>query len=266
MEAAITSASNQYVKRIRKLVTSAKARRNEGVYVAESVHVVQSYLQAGGVPELLVVAQSALENDEVTELIWQCTAENIVVADSLFESFSDLHAGVGVLMLFRPTQTNIEVIVPLSKTTLVLENVQDPGNLGTILRTASAVGVTQIVLSVGCASPWSPKVLRAGMGAQFLLDIYEDNDVLQTVKNAKVPVLVTTLSDDSTSLYELKLDEPVIWVFGNEGQGVSQELTEIATTRITIPQAENSVESLNVSASVAVCLYEQYRQMIHGKR
>ena len=145
---------------------------------------------------------------------------------------------------------------------MLLEAVQDPGNLGTILRTTAASGVTDVFLSPECASPWSPKALRAGMGAQFGLTIYEQVNLSEYITNSNVPVYATTLSDDNVSLYDLDLKPASAWLIGNEGQGVSPELATAATKRVRIPQADTPVESLNVAAATAVCLYEQLRQRI----
>ena len=262
MNTVVTSASNETVKLLRRLAMSAKTRRDEGQYVAEGTHLVQSLLSAGATPLLYAVSESAQANGEVGQLIDDLTNQNIkqiILSDSLFESVTTIHAAVGIVAVCAlPTGDSIG---QLDADTLLLEDVQDPGNLGTILRTASAAGVQTIVLSSQCASPWSPKALRAGMGAQFGLTIYEDEELAPLVESANVLVYVTTLSDKSVSLYDTNLSAPSAWIFGNEGQGVSEQLMNLAnTTHVSIPQANSSVESLNVSAATAVCLYEQYRQ------
>jgi TrmH family RNA methyltransferase len=204
-----------------------------------------------------------MKNPEVAELTTTLLSRDIqcdMLSDTLFESFSSIHASVGIILLFHTTQPEIADIT-LTSSCIVLEDVQDPGNLGTILRTATAAGIKSAILSPQCASAWSPKALRAGMGAQFGITIYEDVDVLQFVTDSPLPTLVTTLSSRSTPLYETDLKKPVAWILGNEGQGVSEALTNAATTHISIPQADTPVESLNVAAAAAICLYEQYRQL-----
>lgn len=243
-------------------MTSSKARRDENTFVAEGVHLVQSFLAAKKTPLLYVYAESAPQNQEIKQLIQELEAMNIpcaTLSDSLFESLATIHATSGIVILFTPEKHD-ETLLPPTENVVLLEDIQDPGNLGTILRTAVAAGIKHALLSAGCASPWSPKALRAGMGAQFSLVINERADLLDTVKKAKIPVLATTLSEDSTSLYTLDLHRPVSWVFGSEGQGVSQDLASAATHRVHIPQVNSSVESLNVAAAAAVCMYEQYRQ------
>ncbi|MFM7522726.1 MAG: TrmH family RNA methyltransferase, partial [Betaproteobacteria bacterium] len=149
----------------------------------------------------------------------------------------------------------------LDRAALLLDSVQDPGNLGTIMRTAAAAGIQQIFCSPGTASVWSPKVLRAGMGAHFVLEIHEDVNLAQLIKNAAVPVYAAQ-PDAANSIYSADLRSPSAWLFGHEGQGVSDELLALATQRLSIPQS-TQVESLNVAASVAICLFEQRRQKIN---
>ena len=262
MEDTITSASNPTIKLIRRLLTSAKVRREEALCVAEGIHLVTSFLTAGKQPTMYVVAASALVHSEIkecTERLSATSARRIVVADSLFESLASIHASVGILIVFIPDNLESKSFIS-DKTTILLDDIQDPGNLGTILRTAAAVGIESAYLSPGCASVWSPKALRAGMGGQFSMKLYENIHLAEYMHASTLPILATTLSSESVSLYTIDLHRPVVWLFGNEGTGVAPELLAIATEQISIPQKDTSVESLNVSAAAAVCLYEQYRQ------
>ena len=261
IDTVITSAQNSTIKRLRQLATSSKARRDANTYLAEGIHLVRSFLTTGQVPTSVVCANSALDNDEVAQLVREIqstSAQQVIVADSLFESFTSIHASVGILILFSPPKP--KEVASLTQAAMLLEDVQDPGNLGTMLRTAAAVGIGDVFLSSGCASPWSPKALRAGMGAQFSLLVHEQTDLARCMDESTIPTLVTTLSTQSKSLFEVDLTKPVAWVFGSEGQGVSQHLLDRATTHVLIPQIDSPVESLNVAAAAAVCLYEQYRQ------
>lgn len=263
MEQIITSASNPAIKRLRKLASSSKYRREENAYIAEGAHLVKSFLGTGGVPEICFYAKSALGNPEVAETLANppiATSRQLVIADSLFESITSLHAQVGIGLVFKAPEA--AEAPSLDDTTVVLDDVQDPGNVGTILRTAAAANIKSVILSAGSASPWSPRALRAGMGAQFSLEVHENIDLAGALKQATIPVIATNLSPESKNLYELDLKGPVAWVFGSEGQGVSSQLLDAATVSVTIPQASSAVESLNVAAAAAICLYEQYRQSI----
>jgi TrmH family RNA methyltransferase len=259
----ITSAQNPIIKQLRKLATSSKARRDTSVYIAEGIHLTRSYLTAGLTPLRYICAESALQNKEVIQLrqsLDEKQVECVTISDDLFTSLATIHVNVGIIFLFTP-QTPPPTPLPSSHSSILLEDIQDPGNIGTILRTATAAGIHSAFLSPGCTSPWSPKALRAGMGAQFGITIYESINLQGIIAAAPIPTLVTTLSPNSQSLYSLNLTQPVVWIFGNEGQGVSSALTQAASTHVSIPQADTPVESLNVAAAAAVCLYEQYRQI-----
>lgn len=262
MENLITSASNTNVKYLRKLSTSSKTRRDEGLAIAEGAHLVLSLLESNLETKMYFCAESGLANRETLELSSRLKAsgvEQLIMTDGLFESITSVHAGVGIAAVFEiPGDT--ASTEGLSQSAVLLDSLQDPGNLGTIMRTATAFGVKKVLLSSDCASPWSPKALRSGMGAQFSLEVGEDLDLTKVVKSAKIPTLVTSLSKDSTSVHDLTIDGEVAWIFGNEGNGVGDELIRLASTQVHIPQADTTVESLNVAAATAVCLYEQHRQ------
>lgn len=256
----ITSTSNPTVRRLRKLATSSKARREEGRAIASGAHLVRSFLDTGDTPELCIIATAAQANEEVIELVRQLQHTDTTLmelADTVYESIADVHAAVGISIVFAIPET---AHAALTGDALLVEDVQDPGNLGTMLRTAAASGLADVHLSPDCASAWSPKALRAGMGAQFALHIYEQSNLQQLIESSRTPVYATMLTGDSVDLYSLDLSTPTAWLVGNEGQGVSTELATLATQRVHIPQADTPVESLNVAAATAVCLYEQFRQ------
>jgi TrmH family RNA methyltransferase len=150
------------------------------------------------------------------------------------------------------------VAVDLEIDAILLDGIQDPGNVGTLLRTAAAAGVKQALLAPGCASAWSPKVLRAGQGAHFALTIHDDADLATFMADYRGTTAVTCL-DGVTSLYEARWEGPLAWVFGAEGQGVRPELLATAKLRVHIPMP-GAVESLNVGAAAAVCLFEMVRR------
>lgn len=258
----ISSAQNPTIKRIKKLLSSAKYRNTEQLAIAEGIHLAHSFVERGDIPVLAVYSDSGLQNPEIAALndqLYETTANRVIVKDTLFDSMSDIHSEVGVIIVFKPVTATMPT--QLTVDAIILEDVQDPGNLGTMLRTAAAAGVQDIYLSPGSASVWSPKALRAGMGAQFNLKMYEGVDVLDIVQNAKVTTIATYLTD-SVSLYDTDVSENIAWVFGSEGQGMSSDLLAACSVRVTIPQSESSVESLNVAASAAVCLFEQRRQRL----
>jgi TrmH family RNA methyltransferase len=151
------------------------------------------------------------------------------------------------------------VAVDPQKDAILLDGVQDPGNVGTLLRTAAAAGIGQALLGPGCAAAWSPKVLRAGQGAHFAMNVVEDADLAGFMAGYRGTTVVTTLGPDARSLYAVDLDGPLAWIFGSEGQGVRQELLAAARLQVRIPMP-GAVESLNVAAAAAVCLFETVRR------
>lgn len=256
----ITSAQNHTIKMIRQFGTSAKLRKEFNQTLFEGIHLCQAYLESGGEPVYCVISDSSLKNPEVVAIASQLREEEcILVPDSLFTSLSTVENGVGILFVVSiPESEKVERIITDA---LLLDGVQDPGNMGTLLRTAAAAGVQKVYLSEGSASAWSPKVIRAGMGAHMALEIHEKADLVTEVKNATVPVFTTSLHAKKT-LYEAGLTQPSAWLFGAEGAGVSEELLSLTEgEQVIIPQ-ESNVESLNVAAAAAICLFEQRRQRL----
>lgn len=252
----ITSRDNVLFKALKKQTASAASLRKTGQALLEGVHLCEAWLQAGQEPGTCLLSASARTHTEVQPLLAQVNEKCIVLLDDgLFENISQLEQGVGLAFLVDVRQP--ASAANLTRSAVVLDRIQDPGNLGSILRSAAAAGVHQIYCSAQTVYAWSPKVLRAGMGAHFHLEIFEDCDLKVLLQQAKIPVLATSSHVDQT-LYERDLRNDIAWVFGNEGSGVSAELHE-AVEWVTIPQP-GGLESLNVSAAAAICLFEQVRQ------
>lgn len=228
----------------------------------DGVHLCASYLAADMTPEQVIVATEAVTNPEVLTIIQQLANDTdvIQVPQSLFSTISTVSRGAGVMFVIAIPDRPLE---PLQQSALLLDTVQDPGNLGTMLRTAAAAGLRAVYVSLGSANPWSPKALRAGMGAQLVLDIYDEVDLASLVSASSVPVYATSL-DAKRSIYDCDLRGDVAWLFGSEGQGVSAELLKLCGDNTVIIPQHPKVESLNVAAATAVCLFEQRRQLLAG--
>lgn len=254
---AISSRDNPLYKELKHLATSSQARRRAQRTLLDGVHLCSAYLSQCGLPPLCVAGESARDNPEVSALLERCAATQcIVLPDALFNVLSQVEHGVDLLFVIdtpqaRPAGT-------LDGGAVLLDNLQDPGNVGSILRSAAAAGIKHVYCGPGTAFAWSPKVLRSGMGAHFGLDIHEHTDLAALIRAASVPVLATSSHADA-SLFDVDLRQPVAWLFGHEGQGVSADLLALATQRLAIPHL-GEMESLNVAASAAVCLFEQVRQ------
>jgi RNA methyltransferase, TrmH family len=261
----ISSRDNALYKEVKQLAASASARKKIGKTILDGVHLCQSYLQHRGAPELCIVSADSIHHHEVSPLIASCEAAGtqcVVLPETLYQALSQVDNGVGLLFVIATPQSH--AFKPFTNSAVLLDNLQDPGNLGSILRSAAGAGIQQVFCSVGSASAWSPKVLRAGMGAHFLLDIFEGVDLHVLLRDTQVPVLATS-SYTSTSIYEVNLNRAVIWLFGHEGQGVDPSLMALASTTVTIPQ-QAKIESLNVAASAAICFFEQVRQQLVNSR
>jgi len=253
----IHSKDNPQVKALIKLAGSSRERRRTGTTLLEGEHLVRAYRESGGIAETLLASESALARPEIRSFFENVPAKSrLVLADGLLARVSQLVSSAGVAAVIRTPLPSPE---PQSiSTCLLLENIQDPGNLGAILRTAVAAGVSQVFLSKSSVFAWSPKVIRAGMGAHFFLSIFEGVDVDEFGRSFRGSV-VAMEPRARASLYELDLRGPVAWVFGNEGAGLSEGARRLATHRVRIPML-GPAESLNVAAAAAICLFEQLRQ------
>lgn len=252
----IQSRDNAFFKSLKRLAESGRERRKTGQTLLDGVHLVESYEAVFGPVETLIVAESALVGGEVAGFVDGRDA--LVLADALMRDLGLVDTPSGLLALIKTPRAI--ATVNRKKDAILLDGVQDPGNVGTLLRTAAAAGVDQAFLSPGCASAWSPKVLRAGQGAHFALAIHEEADLAGLMAGYEGTTAVTCL-DGATSLYSAELAGPMAWVFGAEGLGVRPELIELAGLRIRIPMP-GTVESLNVGAAAAVCLFEMVRRRL----
>lgn len=257
----LTSRDNPLYKELKHLATSSQARRKAGRTLLDGIHLAQVYLDQVGLPVLCVVSQSALATSEIAPLIDACESKGrslcIALPDNLYAGLSQVEHGVGLLFLIDTPQA---VHAPqIHRSAVLLDNLQDPGNFGSILRSAAAAGIEDVFCSGGTVFAWSPKVLRSGMGAHFALRVHEQADLGQLIAASRLPVIATS-SHAARTIYEADLAQPVAWLFGNEGKGVAPELQAAATMQLSIPHA-GPMESLNVAAAAAICFFEQLRQV-----
>ena len=248
----ITSRDNPLVQRLRRLLNDASAYRGEGEFCIEGEHLCSAYRARGHRPRMAVFSESAWQQPLLPDLVAGGVAIR-VLSDRLFQQISALPSPAGVVFL---AQWPGGVSPDLNLSAVLLDRLQDPGNVGSILRSASALGVRQVWTTPGTASLWSPKVLRAGMGAHFGLSLSEGVDVAAL---AGGPALwVATSSHARAVLGDVPLPQPLVWVMGHEGQGVAPEILKHCGLTVRIPQPGGE-ESLNVAAAAAICLYESAR-------
>jgi RNA methyltransferase, TrmH family len=280
----ISSKDNPQYKRLKDLVQSGKDRQQHGVFVVEGIHLAQAAQRADLEAEQTFVAQSAFDHPEINAQLQslqtnaqanakanaKASTQVYVLSDALFRSVSALEQGVSLLQTYALPELELGTTVTQTllhrANAVYLENIQDPGNLGTVLRTAAAAGCQTIFLSGQCADPWSPKVLRAGMGAHFALNLVKNCGTNTLFEAWNAPVIATSL-DAQQSIHQLNLTVPTLWCFGNEGAGLQLETLQAIQSHpqgqlAIIPQS-SAVESLNIAAAAAVCLFEQSRQQ-HG--
>ena len=260
---AITSRDNPLYKRLKALAGSTHQQRRSGHALLEGFHLASAYLDAAGQPETCIVTDGALRHEEAQAIVARIDEHRVVtLPDALFGQLSNVVHGVGILLLVE----KIDAPLPqqVSATCVVLDGVQDAGNVGSILRSAAAAGIAHVFCAPGTAYAWSSKVLRSAMGAHFLLQIHEDVEAQSLIERLAVPVAITD-SHGAEAIYDCDLSGPLAWVFGNEGAGVSDVWRGAVTHRVTIPQP-GGMESLNVAAAAALCLFEQGRQRRAAKR
>ena len=224
----------------------------------EGEHIVATYVQRYGAPETLIVTAEALARPAARELAERHAGRTLVVPETLLAATASLPASVGLLAIAatpRPAE------LAHAGFSLLVDDVQDPGNVGSMLRSAAAAGVDQALLSKHCAFAWSPKVLRAGQGAHFCVDIHEDVDLPAWAAGFRATggEVAVTVAAGGTSLFAASLGSRIALAIGNEGAGVSAELAACATKRVTIPM-HRGIESINVGAAAAVVLFECLRQ------
>lgn len=257
----ITSPDNPLVRRLRRLADSPRACREAGRTLAEGIHVIEAALAAN--IAVVTLATRGAPAGAVASLLQRVSSADsargtkcVELGATLYDAIAPVEHGVGVLAeIAIPAADDAPI---LNEDAVYLDAVQDPGNVGTLLRTAAAAGVRRVVVGSGSAYAWSPKVMRAAMGAHFALSIAEDRAVADVAKDFRGTVIAADVG--GTDLYAAEWGRgATLWLFGSEGQGLSPAALAVAGLRLRIPLAPG-VESLNVSAAAAVCLFEQARR------
>ena len=248
----LRSRDNPRVKRWTKLVQDSRLRKKEGRCLVEGPHLVAAVLESGLKPLALLASESGLKHEQIKSLVKNSGVHPVVLSEAVFRSIADAETPPGIAA---------EIAIPQAEEksslqAVFLEGVQDPANVGAIIRSAAAFGVGTVVLDRGCADPWSPKALRAAMGGHFLLGIRSVAAFEEELKRFEGKLLCT-VPKDGTPLADADLAGRLGWLFGAEGQGVSATAALHAALRVTIPMAPGA-ESLNVAAAAAICLYAAF--------
>jgi TrmH family RNA methyltransferase len=254
---AIASRGNPAFKAMARLVASGSERRRSGVSVLDGAHLLAAFLDSGRKPESLMVSRAGLEDPEVARLVERSRPAPVtLLSDPLFDALSTVASPTGVIAAVKtPVGAPVPDDAPLA---MALDEIQDPGNVGTLLRSAAAAGAGHVLLSAGCAFAWSPKVLRAAMGAHFTVNIVEGADLPAFLARYR-GTSIALVGGAARSVYDLDLAGPVTLVVGNEGAGVSAAVEGAAKVRAGIPMA-GPIESLKAGTAGSIALLEVVRQ------
>lgn len=264
----ITSTSNDRVRRVVTLVEKSKVRREEKVYVIEGMKMLREapVLQVEEVYVTERFVDGASEDDK--EILWRYGAET--VSEEVMKKMSDTQTPQGVLAVIRQYEYTLEEVIEgynqecgetAAALLLVLENIQDPGNLGTMLRSGEGAGVTGVIMGKGCADIYNPKVIRSTMGSIFRMPfIYVDSvpDMVKELKDKGIHTYAAHLKGEK-NYDEFDYKQPTAFLIGNEGKGLTDETADAAETYVLIPM-KGEVESMNAATSSAILTFEASRQ------
>lgn len=258
----ISSKDNEIVKQIKKL-KDKKYRDIENAYIVEGIKLVKEALQENANIKQIVLCDDCEKVENISkELMYEIAKHNcIYVTNKIFKYISEVQAPQGILAVIEKNNANGEIDYN-EDIIVALDDIQDPGNLGTILRTVDSIGLKQILVSKGTADSYNPKVVRSTMGAIFRVKIIECENLEQTlkeIKKHKFKIVVSSLQTDN-SVYDIKYNKKVV-VIGNEANGVEKSIQEISDEKIKIPMF-GKTESLNASVATGIILYEYVRQKI----
>ena len=257
----ITSKDNDFVQHVKKL-KEKKYREEYGEFIVEGIKMIEEAILENATIKTIVVcedckAQGGIPNDLLYEIAkYNC----IYVNEKVFNAMTDVSNPQGILAIIDKSNNKETEINFNEELFLILDNIQDPGNMGTILRTADSINLKQILVSKGTSDPYNPKVVRSTMGAIFRVKVIECESLPKTIKELKkhkIKIYATDLKTDK-SIYDVDYKKAAV-VIGNEANGVTEEVLDLADTRIKIPM-KGKTESLNAAVATGVILYEAVRQ------
>jgi RNA methyltransferase, TrmH family len=257
----VSSRHNPRYQALKVLAWDKRARRESGRTLLDGEHLLEVASSRGARVFTLLATPARAEAGRLDDWCRRVPgAETLVLSEAMFKALAPSESPTGLMA---------EVAIPspvgmAAEFGVLLEDIQDPGNLGALLRSAAAAGADAAYLSKGCAEAWSPKALRGSQGAQFLLDVHEQAD-LAVIAGSHPGCCHAAVPGASTSLYELDLRGPCFFAFGNEGAGLSPDLVGLSGP-FSVPMPGRGMESLNVAAAAAVCLFERVRQRQAAKR
>ncbi len=261
----ITSKENELIKHVKKL-KDKKQRDLSNEYIIEGIKLIEEAIREKASIKYIIICEECEKSDYIPkELMYDIARyECIYVTSNIFKHITEVNNPQGILAVIDKTidKENISLDEDII---VVLDDVQDPGNLGTILRTIDSIGLKQVVISKDTADPYNPKVVRSTMGAIFRINIIRCENLeekMQFLKKNNYQLVVSSLQTQN-SIYDINYDKKII-VIGNEGNGVRQSIYKLADEKVKIPMLGNT-ESLNASVATGIILYEYVRQKINIK-
>ena len=258
----ITSRDNEKIKQLIRLQTNRKARRESDTFVAEGVRLAQEVLRCGlTVLQVFATEEGVRRCGGVWEALCQKAEQAFLIHESLESRISEVKAPQGVYCVCRIPHQLLSELASAGRRFLALDRLQDPGNMGTIIRTADALGADGIIAGEGCADVFSPKVLRSTMGSAFRMKIWTVEDLAQTMKRLRgegFGVYGAALDDTAVRLGEITFPEKTVVIVGNEGNGISDTVLQSCDGKLFIPM-KGEAESLNAGVAASLILWEMCR-------
>lgn len=258
----ITSKDNEKIKYVKKL-KEKKHRDESGKYVIEGIKMLEEAIKENADVDMIIICEECIKREVLdTKFLYEIAdKECIYVTEKIFNSLTDVVNPQGILAIMnKPNKEN--KIKYDEDFILILDNIQDPGNMGTILRTLDSINISQVIISKNSADVYNPKVIRSTMGAIFRVNVVESDNLVETIeeiKSQKYRVLATSLKA-TKNMYEVDFKKTAV-VIGNEANGVSEEVLKKVDTHIKIPMLGRT-ESLNASVAASVIMYEYVRQRL----
>jgi len=254
----ITSRQNAHLRLARKLAESARERNKSKQMLMDGTRLIRAYAEQFGLQDAtLLISESRVDRPDIQQILETTPPRHIyLLADELFAEIAQVEAPEGISAIAGIPCVESK---PPDDFRILLDGIQDPGNLGGLLRTAAAAGATSACLAKGCADLWAPKSLRGGMGAQFVLPVRERIDLKIALEGFPGSVIATS-PHASRSIYDVDLSGPIAMIFGSEGRGLPDDVSALANQLVHIPMA-GKVESVNVAAAAAICCFERLRQL-----
>lgn len=257
----IRSAANPRFRELVALSTSARERAQRQIALIEGEHLALAWLEAGGFSPLgVVLPRRSVGRPSTMALCERFESGFLILDDALYDRLSQVEHGPGPIVLIPIPEASAGELS--DEDTLYLDGIQDPGNVGSLLRSAAAFGVRRVIASPATADLWSPKVLRSAMGAHFCLNLAENVSELAVLKLSGKLTLTAADPGASQRIDQADLCAARVWIFGSEGRGLSETFKEAPEVERLRIHHHSQIESLNVAMAASVCLYEQYRQRL----